>query len=122
MKIFFTLSMRVISKKNSKRLIMRGGRKFFVPSEAYERFKLDAGTEIYKAFNGKRPMINKPMMVDCTFYIKGKYKVDADNLYTSILDILQDHGIIADDDLVIEGHFKKYTGHNSWHTEIEINY
>ena len=120
MKINLTLPMRVISKKNSKRLIMRGGRKFFVPSEAFERFKQDANASFYQQCNGKLPKIKGPVRIDCIFYIKGAYKVDVDNLYTSILDVLQNCGIIEDDNFVLEGYLKKIPGYTDWHTDIVI--
>ena len=120
MKKTLTLPMRIISKKNSKRWIYRGGRKFLVPSEAYERFKLVARTEIYQHFNGKMPNISQSVRVSCIFHVKGAYRVDGDNLFTSILDILEDCRVISNDNLVLEGSFKKIGGAADWYTEINI--
>lgn len=111
------LTGRVYSKKNSKRRIMRGRKIYLVPSEAFERFKYDAIGQLRKQTIER---IKSPVRVHCAFYIQGKIHVDGDNLLTSIFDILQDSGILADDDLVMFGSFEKHPGCGGWSTKIQI--
>jgi len=92
-----------------------------IPSEAYENFKSVAIPQL-KALTYSRDfkIIDSAVRVDYVFYRKGKYKQDFDNAIASINDILQDAGIIVDDELIQEGTFKRYVGCSEWKTELEI--
>lgn len=123
MKLELHLNQRVYSKKNSKRMIVRGGKRFFVPSEAYERFAISAKAEIAEQL-GKipsTPIFKRSIFVTTEFHVPGNIRVDADNLHTSILDILQDARIIADDELIISGYYTKHRHAAHWCALITIN-
>ena len=108
---------RPISKKNSRRWIWRGGKQFSVPSAAYEKYK---GSAIKQIDKQKKIQFDEAVEVHCDFYIQGKYKVDGDNLLSSIFDILEDAGIIEDDGMILKGSFTKYPGSGGWGTKIKI--
>lgn len=111
------LTRRVISKKNSKQFIQRGGRRFLVPSEAFAQYLTEATIELRPQVREK---LTGPVRVHCDFYLKGKYKVDGDNLFTSILDTLQHVGAIADDGMVMAGSWRKYPACAGWGTHIYL--
>lgn len=119
-KITIKLTSRPISKKNSKRWLMRGRRPFLIPSEAYTKFEKEALNEI----RGQIPIgfetFNEQVFVDYKFQIKGNYHVDVDNLVSGINDILQKAGIILDDDLITGGAFLKGKG-DEWLTEVIVS-
>ena len=110
-----TITRRVITKKNSKRFITRGRKKFLVPSVAFENYLDEAAFEL-------RPQVREKLTglvrVHCDFYIKGKYRVDGDNLFTSILDTLQHVGAIEDDNNVMAGSWEKHLNNSDWKTII----
>ncbi|MFA5768337.1 MAG: RusA family crossover junction endodeoxyribonuclease [Bacteroidales bacterium] len=112
------LTRRVISKKNSKQWIMRGRRRFLVPSVAYERYLAEATIELKPQL--KEKFADQPVRVHCDFFIQGKYRVDGDNLFTSILDTLQYIGAINDDQNVMAGSWEKYPGVAAFGTHIYI--
>jgi Holliday junction resolvase RusA-like endonuclease len=109
---------RVISKKNSKQWIVRGGRRFLIPSERHGVFLNDALSQL-------RPQIKQkftgPVDVVMEFFIPGKQRADGDNLYTSMLDVLQTAGAIVDDIMVLHGEWTKYPGAGGWSAKIYIN-
>jgi len=118
--INLSLTTRVITKKNNKRWIYRGGRKFLAPSAAYETFATLARLEIsrqcclYKS-------ITEDVSVEIEFNLKGKTRGDVDNLATSILDILQDARVIEDDNQVRRLVVGKHNGAKEFHTNITIS-
>lgn len=110
------LAGRIISKKNSKRFFRHGRRVIPVSSRAYQTFEARALSQLtgYKT-------IEPPYDVHVDFYIKGAYRADGDNLYTSILDVLQKAGIITDDLYIMRGSWEKYPSVPEWGTTIIIN-
>lgn len=119
-----TILGRCASKKNSRRVFMHKytHRMMNLPSEAYENFRASAIPQIkqYMYCQTFKPFAN-PIKVDYVFYRKGKLKQDFDNAIASINDILQDSGMILDDELIQEGTFKRFSGCKEWKTEIVIN-
>lgn len=126
MRLELALVGRVYTKKNSRRLIVRGGRRFFVPSINYERFLVDAINQIQKQCPDRNeyaePLFKGEFKVTTTFYIVGNTRVDGDNLHTSILDVLQDRRlqIINDDSGVIIGKYIKVKQSDQWGAKIVI--
>lgn len=125
-RLTLTLDCRVISKKNSKRVMRsKTTRKSVVlPSVAYQRFRDEAvmllRSQINRAGAGHALPFTGQVRVDTHFHIKGKYNVDADNLHTSILDVLQDAGVIENDSLVVEGGYTKSGNAQDWYTLIHV--
>jgi Holliday junction resolvase RusA-like endonuclease len=115
----YILQLRPISKKNSRRWIKRGGKKFLVPSARYENFLSEATYQLMQHAKLKR--FTGQVSVHTDLYIKGKYRVDGDNLHTSILDVLQHVGILTDDELVMRGSYEKHPNRDDWSVEISIS-
>lgn len=124
---FFTISGRVISKKNSKRIAFnrRTGRPLLVSSHSYKDFSEEATAELteqlYKAkARGFRFPLQAPYSLDFTFLLKGVSSTDIDNMITSVCDVLQDAGIIDDDKNVVSISARKHNGQPEYKTAITI--
>jgi len=85
---------RIPSKKNSLRRIMRGGRVFTVPSAQFEQWNKTATDQI---FNQPKFAPFKPNAVNLEFYMPDARRTDLTNKAESIMDLLVDCGVIADD-------------------------
>lgn len=109
---------RPISKKNSRRVFKTGGRMIFYPSSAYERFENHAIKQITE--KADQTKFTGPVTVRCDFYIKGKYHVDGDNLFSGILDVLEKAHVITNDENVMRGVWEKWPGAAVWSTKIEV--
>ena len=99
-KFTFTLLGEVRSKKNSRRNIVRGGRKYSVPSEAHESWHEEASLQLYKM---KCPKFKGQVAIEITFVTGTKAKADLTNKAESIMDLLVDHEIIKDDNVFVLG-------------------
>lgn len=110
-----TITGRPIVKKNSKQVFKTNGRIIVTTSKAYKRFEAEALQQLLTA--RKHTGL---VSVHCDFYVKGKYRVDGDNLYTSITDILQEAKIIQDDVHIMRGSWHKIPGCSGWSTKITI--
>lgn len=94
------------SKKNSK--IWTKGHKL-IPSKAYQVWHMDAGiqiaSQIARMAASDRPVaegtnvegIDYPVSVTLTFYHGDQVRRDSDNQAASIMDLLQDEKVLADD-------------------------
>lgn len=113
-----TITGRPVSKKNSPRIFRNGGRTVRLPSEAYGRFHEDALWQL----KGKTPREPYPgdVAIEIDLYIKGRLRQDWDNAAASIGDVLQDAGVIADDDQIVHGTVIKHRDAPDWKTEIRL--
>lgn len=98
-KIKIILKGNVPSKKNSKRRIQRGHHIFMVPSKAHEDWH---GTQMramaeYKYYPGARKPLEIIESCVLTFYPDTKRKSDLSNKAESVMDLLVDCGVLADD-------------------------
>ena len=115
------LSIRLIgrpaSKKNS-RVNLPDGRSF--PSKAYRNFRKSALEELknYNLLPGFP--LKEVVLVNYTFYQKGKYEQDNDNAEGSINDVLQEAGIIVDDKIIKNWAGKIIPNSPDWLTEVQI--
>lgn len=99
MTLEITLSGNVPSKKNSKRLIMRGGKRFFVPSEAHEAWHEE---QMYRLGKFRSPKLKLDgLKMTMTLYAGDARKGDLSNKFESIADLFVDAGIIADDNWTV---------------------
>ena len=118
-----TIHARPASKKNSRRVFVHKytHRVMNLPSQAYDNFRALAMVQLkpHTYSHSFKPFANA-IKVDYVFYRKGKLKQDISNAMASIEDVLQDAGIIVDDELIQEGSFKRYSGCTDWKTEITI--
>ncbi len=125
--ISFTLTGRPHSKKNSRNIFVnkKTGKIVNIPNENFDRFKTDCLWQLKEVLTDPGSVslfpISGPCEILTDFLIKGKMNLDADNAHTSILDILQDAGIIKNDNLVQKGHYSKALGSNDWFTKVIIN-
>lgn len=94
------------SKKNSK--IFTKGRHIPIPSKAHQKWHMDAGIQIAsqvsmmsaidKPTNEEHPDgIDYPVSITLTFYHGDNVRRDSDNQAASIMDLLQDEKVLADD-------------------------
>jgi Holliday junction resolvase RusA-like endonuclease len=105
-------------------MIVRGGKRFFVPSVAFTGFQDHAVGELYDQiipYLAHLPIFTGPIKVETIFDIPGKTRVDGDNLHTSILDVLQTAQIIDDDKHVYKGSYLKRMGAPVWKVTIRID-
>ncbi len=64
--------------------------------------------------------ITDKFKLELWYSIKGKYPNDIDNAVTSILDVLQDYGVVENDGLCQEIHASKTNGNRDWHFVIRL--
>ncbi len=114
----FSLSGRIVVKKNHKRIVQtRGGRSFLISGKAYEAFREDC---LWQLKVIPKVFFDKPVFVEYKFFLKGKLDADTDNLEASINDIMQEARILMDDRLIVEHHTIKIPGNKFFTTEIRI--
>jgi len=110
---------RVVSLKNSKRIIRVNGRPRLVPSVAHERF-MHVAVPLLRQDAPAKP-IAVPFVLRLVFRLKGRVDIDVDNATTAILDLLLAAGIVADDALCVRLVADKVGGAADWHTTITIS-
>lgn len=117
----FRLLGRVASKKNSKRLVrLKSGRVIPISSKAWMEFAKTAIKEVKSLYNSNEP-IKAPYYIEYVFHLKGKGRVDLDNMIAGINDILQEAGVISDDNEVVRIKATKVLGFPDYMTYICIN-
>lgn len=87
---------RVPSKKNSKRLVMRGTKRFLIPSQAHEDWHGEQMALLGDGYSGRKP-IEVVDHITLTFYPGDKRAGDLSNKAESVMDLLVDAGILKDD-------------------------
>lgn len=92
--IKYTFYGTVPSKKNNRRWIQRGKRKFSVPSLAYESWERSHKVAMKAKFNSLKLT---QFAIEIWFYFPNNQVKDTDNILTSIQDCLKAAGVIADD-------------------------
>lgn len=90
---------RVPSKKNSRNLFVRGGKLFNIPSKRYKEWHNEASKQI-ENYIPTEP-IQKVKHISIHFWAPDKRKTDLTNKAESILDLLVDSKVIADDNWFI---------------------
>jgi Holliday junction resolvase RusA-like endonuclease len=118
--VTLTIPGRVGILKNSKRVIARGrGRRAIVlPSKHYAEWAKDAG----RALSAQRTvfLIDIPVEVHMRFYFANRQgEPDLSNCVQGPEDLLQAHGILANDKLIMACRLEKFFGHEP-RVEIEI--
>lgn len=94
----FTLYGQPITKKNSQRLVNRGGYTKPIPSEAYEQYATDC---LWQIRGPQRLGIDYPVNVECVYYMQTRRAVDLTNLEEATDDILVAAGVLKDDNCKI---------------------
>jgi Holliday junction resolvase RusA-like endonuclease len=99
---------RIPSKKNSKYLIYRGGRPYFVPSPAYKQWH-EEQSWMLKKYTQKHPISKCDITI--IMYAPDNRKSDLSNKVESIMDLLVDMKIIEDDNwFVVPNLVLKFAG------------
>ena len=80
------------SKKNSRQLFYKKGRMINIPSQRYKDWHEQALAQV-KGY----PLLTPPYQIYLTFWMPTNRRTDLDNKVASVLDLLQDAGIIEDD-------------------------
>lgn len=93
-----TLHGRIPSKKNSVVMFVRSGRIFKMPSNQYRAWHKDASQQLMAMGNvwGKIPRETVNSIEFCVF-APDRRKADLTNKAESVMDLLVDNGILADD-------------------------
>lgn len=110
----FTIHGRPASKKNSRRNFGRVS----LPSVAYEKF-LESALEQLDGNTPKQPYSGN-VELTLHLYLKGRLRQDIDNACASINDVLQEAGVIVDDNQVVVAHLYKHQGAKDWKSEIVL--
>jgi len=86
---------RIPSKKNSRNIFVRGGRILNIPSAKYAAWHKDALTQVADIRKNYFLLENVEVTID--FFAPDKRASDLSNKAESIMDLLVDAGILADD-------------------------
>ena len=87
----FVIELPPVTKKNSQRMVSRGGRVIPIPSKAYSEYEKAAGWYL-------KPLgIDYPVNIKALYYMPTRRRVDKTNLESALCDVLVRHGVIADD-------------------------
>ena len=90
----FSIPGRVPSKKNSKRWLQRGARRYLVPSEQFNAWHEEMMLRI-RPHRPKTPIVRASVAI--TFCAENKRRFDLSNAAESVMDLLVDAWILADD-------------------------
>lgn len=94
------LAGRIPSKKNSKQLIKRGNRRFFVPSDTYNEWhenQMMLFTPILNKIKYKYDLPIKKCSIIIKITFPDNIKSDLTNKAESLMDLLVDLGVLEDD-------------------------
>lgn len=115
---------RVVSKKNSKRIVSIGGnskRQYVIPSEAYLVWSRHALVELrQQRIMNLSIALSGPLELEIRFYFQNhQHELDLDNCLGGPLDVLQKAGIIENDKQIVAIRAEKHFGHEP-RTEIKL--
>lgn len=109
------------SKKNSKIRTRTG---YMIPSKAHQKWHEDAMLQI-NAQKGiqKKPqvLIDSPVAISIIFFHGDNVRRDSDNQASSIMDLLQDAEILADDRWQIVRMLNIYNHYDKGHSRCELD-
>lgn len=88
---------RIPSKKNNKKIIPFKGRYIIVSSTAYEEWHKVAGGQIYHQLSGQSRQPYDSCDIRVTMFAPDKRRADLSNKCESVLDLLVDCRVLADD-------------------------
>lgn len=89
------------AKKNSKRWIVRGSRRFLVPSEKHEAWHSLATYEVIHQIGGIREILPLSVSkIEITYFATDKRRRDSSNATESVMDLLVDIGVLKDDNMI----------------------
>lgn len=115
----FTVPIAPVTKKNSQRIAVRGGRPIILPSEKYKEYESIALWYIPK----RGEAIDFPVNVKCIFYMPSNRLCDLTNHLESIDDVMVKAGLLKDDNYkIIVSHdgSRVFVDKDNPRTEVEI--
>ena len=115
----FTVPISPVTKKNSQRIAVRGGRPIILPSEKYKEYESIALWYIPKMGEA----IDFPVNVKCVFYMPNNRLCDLTNHLESIDDVMVKAGLLKDDNYkIIASHdgSRVLVDKDNPRTEVEI--
>ena len=115
----FTVPISPVTKKNSQRIAVRGGRPIILPSEKYKEYESIALWYIPKMGEA----IDFPVNVKCVFYMPNNRLCDLTNHLESIDDVMVKAGLLKDDNYkIIASHdgIRVLVDKDNPRTEVEI--
>lgn len=115
-----TIHGHVPSKKNSKRLVYAGHRPVLISSKAYMAWHTLACHEV-KLQMPRNLLLSGPNQADITIFAATRRKEDLTNKAESVMDLLVDMGVIADDNWnEIPRVYLSYGGYDKSNPRAEI--
>lgn len=117
----FTIEGETPSKKNSK-IRTRSG--YMIPSAAHQKWHQDAMLQLHAQISCMRKPpepIEQPVQVTLQFFHGDNVRRDSDNQASSIMDLLQDAQVLADDRWQIVRILNIYNHYDKGHSRCEIN-
>lgn len=116
--MIFKITGETPSKKNS-RINTKSGKSF--PNQRYAKWESEAVAQLMAQDRPAEP-IDVPSKLTVNFYHADNVRRDSDNQLSSILDVLQDAGILADDrwQIVQAINVRNFKANSSW-CEIAIS-
>lgn len=109
------------SKKNSK-IRTRSG--YMIPSAQHQKWHQDAMLQLHAQVSRMRKpphMIDTPVAISLLFYHGDNVRRDSDNQASSIMDLLQDAEVLADDRWQIVRILNIYNHYDKGHSRCEID-
>lgn len=101
--IEITIPIAPVTKKNSMQILVNRatGRAFIAPSQKYKNYSKECRLYVHR----HNPPIDIPCNVKCLYYMPTHRRVDLTNLLSATMDILVEHGVLADDNSnIVAGH------------------
>lgn len=99
---------RIPSKKNSRCLFVRGGRIVNIPSKAYSEWHKSATLQLKS--NPTPLLITQIGLLQLTFFAPDRRGTDLTNKAESIMDLLVDNKVLADDNWWVVGNINLRLG------------
>lgn len=109
------------SKKNSK-IRTRSG--YIIPSAQHQKWHQDAMLQLHGQISRMRKQpepIEQPVQITLQFFHGDNVRRDSDNQASSIMDLLQDAGLLADDRWQIVRILNIYNHYDKGHARCEID-
>ena len=109
------------SKKNSK-IRTRSG--YMIPSAQHQKWHQDAMLQLHGQISRMRKQpepIDTPVQITLQFFHGDNVRRDSDNQASSIMDLLQDAGLLADDRWQIVRILNIYNHYDKGHARCEID-
>lgn len=109
------------SKKNSKIRTRTG---YMIPSAQHQKWHQDAMLQLHGQISWMRKQpepIEQPVQITLQFFHGDNVRRDSDNQASSIMDLLQDAGLLADDRWQIVRILNIYNHYDKGHARCEID-